>query len=56
MSSSHLENLIAEERWYISERIGYDCTTTALGLCALNSRITALVQYSFGHYIHKLDT
>ncbi len=52
---NHLEKLIEEERWYLSESLGYDCTSTALGLCALNNRITALLQYTFGYYIHKLD-
>jgi hypothetical protein len=52
---NQVEKLIEEERWYLSEYLGYDCTTTAMGLCALNNRITTLIQFSFGKYIHKLD-
>lgn len=51
-----IQGLIDRERWLLSERLGYDCTSTATGLCMLNHRVADIVSGGFGKYLNELET
>ena len=51
-----VQGLIDRERWYLSERLGYDCTTTSTGLCMLNNRVAYLITSGFGRFMADLPS
>lgn len=54
--SCQVQGLIDRERWYLSERLGYDCTTTSTGLCMLNNRVATLITEGFGQWMAELES
>ena len=50
-----VQALIEREAWYLSESLGYDCTTTATGICMLNNRVASIITDGFGLYMAELD-
>lgn len=51
-----LQALFEREAWFLSERAGYDVTTTTEGRQALEMRIAYLITESQGAWIHDLPT
>ena len=49
--SDTIRALIDREAWLMSEAAGYDLTTTALGLCLINQRVTDLVRAGFSQWM-----
>jgi hypothetical protein len=49
-----VQKLIDLERWYLSEQLGYDCTTTADGICKLNYRVASIITDGFGAWMATL--
>ena len=49
-----VQGLIEREAWYLSEQLGYDCTTTAEGICELNSRVANIISDGFGEWMATL--
>jgi hypothetical protein len=49
-----VQGLIERERWYLSEQLGYDCTTTADGICKLNYRVASIISDGFGAWMATL--
>jgi hypothetical protein len=49
-----VQGLIERERWYLSEQLGYDCTTTADGICKLNYRVASIITDGFGAWMATL--
>ena len=50
-----LKQVIDREKWLISERLGYDCSTSATGLCRLNNRLNTLMAEAFNKWLQELD-
>jgi hypothetical protein len=50
-----VQGLIDREAWYLSEQLGYDCTTTATGLCMLNNRVALIIAEGFGEWMANLE-
>ena len=50
-----VQELIEREAWILSESLGYDCTTTATGLCMLNNRVSSIITDGFGAYMADLE-
>ena len=50
-----MQGLIDREAWYISEQLGYDCTTTATGICMLNNRVSLIIAEGFGEWMANLE-
>ncbi|AKA60302.1 hypothetical protein P8625_51 [Verrucomicrobia phage P8625] len=49
-----VQSLIEREAWYLSEQLGYDCTTTAEGICKLNNRVANIICDGFGEWMATL--
>ena len=49
-----VQGLIEREAWYLSEQLGYDCTTTAEGICKLNDRVASIISDGFGAWMATL--
>jgi hypothetical protein len=49
-----VQGLIEREAWYLSEQLGYDCTTTADGICKLNYRVASIISDGFGAWMATL--
>ena len=49
-----VQSLIEREAWYLSEQLGYDCSTTAEGICKLNYRVANIISDGFGAWMAKL--
>ncbi len=49
-----VQSLIEREAWYLSEKLGYDCTTTAEGICRLNNRVANIISDGFGAWMATL--
>jgi hypothetical protein len=49
-----VQGLIDRERWYLSQQLGYDCTTTAEGICKLNDRVASIISDGFGAWMATL--
>ena len=49
-----VQGLIEREAWYVSEQLGYDCTTTAEGICKLNDRVASIISDGFGAWMATL--
>lgn len=50
-----VQALIEREAWYLSETLGYDCRTTAKGICMLNERVASIITNGFGRYMAECD-
>jgi hypothetical protein len=53
--SEEANDLIQRERWYLSEQLGYDCTTTAYGICALNNRVLLTVTSNSDYLLNSIN-
>ena len=49
-----VQSLIEREAWYLSEQLGYDCSTTAEGICKLNYRVANIISDGFGAWMATL--
>ena len=50
-----VQKLIDREKWYLSEELGYNCTSTGLGRSMLNNRISYIITSGFGAFMADLD-
>jgi len=53
--ADEVQALIERERWYLSERLGYDCTTKSYGICALNNRIATIISRGFNQFLNSIN-
>ena len=49
-----MQSLIEREAWYLSEQLGYDCTTTSEGIYQLNNRVANIISDGFGAWMATL--
>lgn len=50
-----LKQVLEREKWLISERLGYDCSLSAIGLCHLSNRLNTLMSEAFNKWLQELD-
>jgi hypothetical protein len=53
--ADEVQALIERERWYLSERLGYDCTKTPYGICALNHRVAMTITRGFNQFLNTIN-